>query len=77
MPAKWLIFFLLFSPVALYAKQENDIELYEFLAMYEQSDDVFIDVFIDAEMDDKYETAEFTTEQSLTNEDVTKSGSDE
>ena len=73
MPAKWLIFFLLFSPVALYAKQENDIELYEFLAMYEQSDDVFID----AEMDDKYETAEFTTEQSLTNEDVTKSGSDE
>ena len=73
MPAKWLIFFLLFSPVVLFAKQENDIELFEFLAMYEQSDDVFID----AEMDDKYETAEVTTEQNLTNEDVTKSESDE
>lgn len=73
MPAKWLIFFLMFSPVVLYAKQENDIELFEFLAMYEQSDDVFID----AEMDDQYETAEVTTKQNLTNDDVTKSEPDE
>ena len=63
----------MFSPVVLYAKQENDIELFEFLAMYEQSDDVFID----AEMNDQYETAEVTTEQSLTNDDVTKSEPDE
>lgn len=73
MPAKWLIFFLMFSPVVLFAKQENDIELFEFLAMYEQSDDVFID----AEMDDKYEISEIKDDESLTNQKVTKSESDE
>lgn len=64
---------LFLSPVALYAIQENDIELFEFLAMYEQSDNIFID----AEMDDKYEVAEVTDETNLTNKNVTKSESDE
>lgn len=73
MPAKWLIILLIFSPVVLFAKEENDIELFEFLAMYEQSDDVFID----AEMENKYETTEFTSEQNLINQEVTKSESDE
>ncbi|MCW8901847.1 MAG: hypothetical protein OQK75_08105 [Gammaproteobacteria bacterium] len=73
MPAKWLIILLMFSPFALLANEENDIELFEFLAIYEQSDDVFID----AEMENKYETTEFTSEQNLMNQKVTKSESDE
>ena len=49
MLAKWLIILIVISPVALYATQENDMELFEFLAMYEENDNVYID----AEMDDK------------------------
>lgn len=73
MPVKWLILLLCISPAVLNATQENDIELFEFLAMYEEGDIAFID----AEMDDKYESAEFKNEQSLTNQNVTKSESDE
>ena len=63
---KWLIVLLCFSPVVLLANQENDMELFEFLAVYEQSDNVFID----AEMDNK-------NEQDLTNQNIVKSESDE
>ena len=73
MPVKWLILFLCISPAVLYATQENDIELFEFLAMYEEGDNVFLD----AEMDDKYESAEFKNEKYLTKKNVTKSESDE
>jgi len=73
MPAKRLVALMLFIPALLYAEQEDDAELFEFLAMFDQSDNVFID----AEMDDKYVTAKVTTEENLTNQKVTKSGSDE
>lgn len=73
MRVRLLILFLCFSPALLSAKQdkeqtvEQDLELFEFLAMYEKKDDVFID----AEMDDKTETKE------LTNQQVNMSGSNE
>lgn len=73
MQAKWLVALLLTIPALLYAKQENDIELFEFLAMYEESDNVFID----AEMDDKNGISEVTTEENFTNQKVSKSKSDE
>lgn len=73
MTAKWLIFFSFLSPIILYAVQEDDIELFEFLATYEQSDNVFID----AEIDDKYEVAKVTNEENLINQNITKSESDE
>ena len=68
MLAKWLIILIVISPVALYATQENDMELFEFLAMYEENDNVYID----AEMDDKD-----NSEQNLTSQKVSKSDSDE
>lgn len=73
MPAKWLIILLCFTPVVLFAKQENDMELFEFLAMYEEKDNVFID----AEMDDKNESVITENKQNLTSENVIKSESDE
>ncbi len=69
MRAKWLIIFIMFSPVALYATQENDLELFEFLAMYDENDNVFID----AEIDDN----ENIRKQNLTSEKVSKSDADE
>ncbi len=57
------------SPVALYATQENDMELFEFLAMYDENDNVFID----AEIDDN----ENLSEQNLTSQKVSKSDADE
>ena len=73
MLAKWLIIFIMISPVALYATQENDLELFEFLAMYEENDNVFID----AEMDDKSVNNESTKEQNLTSQKVSTSDSNE
>ena len=73
MPAKWLAALLLLSPLALFASQEDDIELFEFLALYDEKDNVFID----AEMDDKKERDEVINKQNVTNKNVTKSGSDE
>ena len=73
MPVKWLIILLSFSPVILFAQQENDIELFEFIAMYEQDDNIFID----AEMDDKDGTAEVENNKSLAIDKMTKSESDE
>ena len=64
MPAKWLIVIFLTLPVVLFASQEDDMELFEFLAMYEQNDNVFID-------------DEIKNEQNLTSQKVTKSESDE
>ena len=69
---------LLIFPAMLYAKQEEDIELFEFLAMYDQSDNAFID----AEMDERIETVNANTEDNLTspnltNHEVIKSESDE
>ncbi|MCK4863881.1 MAG: hypothetical protein KAT06_00505 [Gammaproteobacteria bacterium] len=69
MLAKWLIIFIMISPVALYATQENDMELFEFLAMYDENDNVFID----AEIDDN----ENLSEQNLTSQKVSKSDADE
>ena len=73
MPAKWMIVFLCITPVALFANQENDMDLFEFLAMYEEKDNVFID----AEMDDKNENVVINEKASLTSQKVTKSESDE
>ena len=64
MPVKWLAAILLALPVVLFANQENDMELFEFLAMYEQNDNVFID-------------DEIKNEQNVKSQKVTKSESDE
>lgn len=69
MRAKWLIIFIMILPVALYATQESDLELFEFLAVYDESD-VF---FIDAEIDDN----ENIRKQNLTSQKVSKSDADE
>lgn len=69
MPVKWFAILLCFIPVIVYASQEDDMELFEFLAMYDESDNVFID----AEIDNKNEA----NEQNVTNQHVTKSESDE
>lgn len=73
MPAKWLAAILLIAPAALCAKQEEDLDLFEFLAMYDQKDEVFID----AEMDEKSETEKVMNVQKFTKQNVTKSESDE
>lgn len=73
MPVKWLVVLLWLSPLVLFASQEDDMELFEFLALYEESDNVFID----AEMDDKNESTEVNNKQNVTNQRVTKSESDE
>ena len=72
-PAKSLITLILILPAILYADQEADMELFDFLAMYDQSDNVFID----AEMDERIETAEADKEADLANQKVMKSKSDE
>ena len=64
MLVKWLSVILMFSPVALFANDENDMELFEFLAMYEKNDNVFID-------------DEIKNEQNLMIQKVTKSEVDE
>ncbi len=69
MRAKWLIIFIMILPVALYATQENDLELFEFLAVYDENDNVFID----AEIDDN----ENIRKQNLTSQKVSKSDTDE
>lgn len=73
MPAKWLVILLCLSPIVLFASQEDDMELFEFLALYDEKDNVFID----AEMNDKKESAEVINKQNVTNQRVTKSESDE
>ena len=74
MLARWLVFFILFSPVVLYATQENDIELFEFLAMYDEKDIYFID----SEMDDKNISSEdISKNENLINKKVSKSDADE
>lgn len=59
----------MFSPIALYATQENDLELFEFLAMYDENDNVFID--------DEIDDNENIRKQNLTSEKVSKSDADE
>ena len=73
MLARGMILIILLSPIALYANQENDLELFEFLAMYEENDNVFID----AEMDDKSMSNENIKEQNLTSQKVSVSDSNE
>ena len=72
-PVKWFVLLLLVFPVILYASQEEDMELFEFLAMYDQSDSEFID----AEMDERINTAKANTDDNLSNQDVIKSEADE
>jgi len=71
MPAKFLILFLCLTPAVLLAKQEqevspaeNDLELFEFLAMYDKNDIAFID----AEIEDKTEVGKITSQQVETSE---------
>lgn len=52
----------------LYAQQEEDIELFEFLALYDQDDNAFID----AEMDERIESANANTEENLAKPNLTK-----
>jgi hypothetical protein len=78
MPVKWLITLLLILPAMLYAQQEEDIELFEFLALYDQDDNAFID----AEMDERIESDNANTEENLakpnlTNQEEIKSEPDE
>lgn len=73
MLARGMILIILLSPIALYANQENDLELFEFLAMYEENDNVFID----AEMDDKSMSNENIKEKNLTSQKVSVSDSNE
>ncbi len=73
MPAKWLAALLWLSPLILFANQEDDMELFDFLALYDENDNVFID----AEIDDKNESTEFNNKQNVTGQHVTKSESDE
>lgn len=76
MPVKWLFVILCFSPVAVYAMQESDMELFEFLALYEQHDNVFID----AEIDDENKDVEHGSKLNLTtlpSENVIKSEANE
>ena len=53
MPARLLMVFLLLSPAMLLAKQSNEVkqemELFEFLAMFEEKDEVYIDAEINDE----------------------------
>ena len=50
MRVRLLILFLCFTPALLFAKQEKeqlleqDLELFEFLAMYEKNDEVFTEI---------------------------------
>jgi len=64
MLAKWLSVILLFLPMTLLASEENDMELFEFLATYEQDDNVFID-------------NEIKNEENFASQKVVKSESDE
>jgi len=71
MQAKFLILFLCLAPAVLLAKQEqdvssaeNDLELFEFLAMYDKNDVAFID----AEIEDKTEVGKITRQQVETSE---------
>ena len=73
MPVKWLIALLLVFPILLYASQEEDMELFEFLAMYDQDDNAFID----SEMDERIETSNTSMEDSLTTQEVMMSEPDE
>lgn len=73
MPAKWLAALLSIVPLLLYASQEEDMELFEFLALYDQKDAVFID----AEMDERSEINEVNNQQAVTSQHVTKSEADE
>ena len=73
MPVKRLATLLLIFPAMVYAVQEEDIDLFEFLAMYDQSDSAFID----AEMDERIDTVNADAEDNLTSQDVMKSESDE
>ena len=59
------------TPAVLLAKQEqevspaeNDLELFEFLAMYDKNDIAFID----AEIEDKTEVGKITSQQVETSE---------
>ena len=73
MPAKWVIIILCLAPVALFANQDNDMELFEFLAMYEENDNVFID----SEIDDRNENIVMNENENPINQKVIKSESDE
>ena len=73
MPVKWFVTLLFIFPAILYAQQEEDIELFEFLAMYDQSDNAFID----AEMDERIDTVNADAEDNLTSQDIMKSEPDE
>ena len=66
MPVKWLVAFILIFPAMLYASQEEDMELFEFLAVYEQDDSAFID----AEIDERVETAQADISDNLTNQNL-------
>ncbi len=73
MPVKWLIALLLVFPALLYANQEEDMELFEFLAMYDQDDSAFID----SEMDERIEPNNTSMEDSLTTQEGMMSEPDE
>lgn len=73
MPAKWLITLLLVFPALLFASQEEDMELFEFLAMYDQNDNAFID----AEIEQRIENKKTSTDVNEIDLEVPKSVSDE
>lgn len=56
MPARVLLLFMLLLPFSLITKpayaKEQDMELFEFLAMYDQNDEIFIDSEIDEKVNE-------------------------
>lgn len=73
MSVRMLIFILLSSPALIYAGQDDnkaqDLDIFEFLAMFDQNDSVYID----SEMDDSKKNVQ----QNETSTTVTKSKSNE
>lgn len=76
MPARFLVMVMLLSAFGLFAKQvsanEQDTELFEFLAMYDQNDEIFIDSEIDEKINEPV-----TKQDKVKNLNDTKSESDE
>ena len=72
MPARWIVFLLCFLPAIVYTAQESDMDLFEFLATYEEKDNDLID----DEMDNS-KPVKVTDKQDITRQKETKSEANE
>ena len=74
MPVRYLILLLSLSSTAINAEQrandEQEIDIFEFLAMFEQQDDDYLDSEIfDAEVYNKQHSLNEQTEKSMSDEE--------